>query len=283
MRTLACGAATLAVLLAVAPTAALATAEVSGSPQEVNIKAQNSSIEEILAALSREFNIQYHSSASLERQLTGTYQGSLQRVLMRVLEGYNFIVKASGGQIEVTVFGTQKTPGTAIAATTPARSKVAPAEAKTPILEAKSPATSTKSVEQPVTSPPNKPSLSAEIKVAEGTLTKLVPTPSQSPAAPMPTSPAMGSGPELSPAKGQAPLSPTPGAAAGPAAAGAPPSLTAAPQAPGPTLGPAAGTVAPTAAPPASGLTQGPASQGGSLMPTPAPSISGPMPSASHQ
>src|SRR5208282_5758218 len=127
MRTLACGAATLAALLAIAPVSAFATAEVSGSPEAVSIKAQNSSIEEILSALSREFNIQYHSSAHLEKQLTGTYQGSLQRVLMRVLAGYNFVVKASSGRIEVSVFGTQGAPGTAVAAATPAASKAAPA------------------------------------------------------------------------------------------------------------------------------------------------------------
>lgn len=280
MRTLACGAATLAALLAVAPTAALATAEVSGSPQEVSIKAQNSSIEEILSALSREFHIQYHSTASLEKHLTGTYQGSLQRVLMRILEGHNFIVKASNGQIDVTVFGTQSAPGTAVAAAPPGGSKGAPAAA--PTIDAQSPSPSTKTVEQPPTSSSNKASDPTEIKVAEGTMTKLMPTPSQSSAAtPMPTSAATGSGPELSPAKGQMPM---PGTAAGAGTAGAPLSAPTAPQAAGPTLGPASGapSMTPTPAPGASGPTLGTASAGGSLSPTPAPATAGPTPPSSH-
>ena len=279
MRTLTCGAATLAVLLAVAPTAALAIAEVSGSPQEVSIKAQNSSIEEILSALSREFHIQYHSSANLEKHLTGTYQGSLQRVLMRILEGHNFIVKANNGQIEVTIFGTQTAPGTAIAAATPAVPKAASTFA------AQSPAPPTKAVEKPPTSSPSKASSPTEIKVAKETMTKLIPTPAASSAeARMPTSPAMGAGPELSPAKGQSPMPQMPGTASGAGTAGALLPAAPAPQAPGPTLGPAsaASSMTLTPAPSAAGPTLGSASAGSSLSPTPAPAGAGPSPPTSH-
>lgn len=100
-------AAVLAAVLGGTPASALAALQVSGNPKAVNITVQDTSIEEILSALSHEYYLQYNSSANLERQLTGTYQGSLQRVLTRVLEGYNFVVKVSGGQIELTVLGTQ--------------------------------------------------------------------------------------------------------------------------------------------------------------------------------
>jgi len=243
MRTLARSAITFAALLAAAPTAAIAAAQITGSPQEVSIKAQNSSIEEILSALSREFHIQYHSTANLEKHLTGTYQGSLQRVLTRILEGHNFIVKASNGQIDVTVFGTQGVPGKAVAAATPAASKPAPIAAKVaPTVEAQSPLPSTK----PPASSPDKAASSA-IKVAEGTMTKLMPGPSSA-GAPV-ASPSTGSGPALSPAKGDPLTPPVAGPPAGPGSAGASPAPTPAPSGTGPPLGSASAGGSPPPAP----------------------------------
>jgi len=102
--------ATLAAALAIIPTSALAGAKVSGSPEAVSIEAQNTSIEEILAALGHEFNVHYRSSADLKTQITGTYEGSLRHVVTRILEGHNFIVKSSPGGIEVTVLGTENAP-----------------------------------------------------------------------------------------------------------------------------------------------------------------------------
>src|ERR1039458_7739685 len=78
----------LGVAAALAPGSALAELQVGGSPQAVSIDAQNTSIKEILDALGKTFGVHFQSSANLEKQLTGTYEGSLPRVLMRVLEGY---------------------------------------------------------------------------------------------------------------------------------------------------------------------------------------------------
>jgi hypothetical protein len=100
-------AAALVAALAITPASALAAVQVSGNPQAVSITAQNTSIEEILSTLVQEFNLHYRSSVNLERRITGTYQGSLRRVLTRILEGYNFVVKMSDGRIQLTVLGTQ--------------------------------------------------------------------------------------------------------------------------------------------------------------------------------
>lgn len=106
--------AALGFTLAIAPISAIAAAQVSGNPAAVSIETQNTSVEEILSALGREFNVHYRSSANLEKQLTGTYQGSLQRELIRILEGYDFFIsKMSDGRIEVTVLGTSHASGTA--------------------------------------------------------------------------------------------------------------------------------------------------------------------------
>src|SRR5580704_15042215 len=90
-----------------APSTAMAAAQVSGSPQNVSVDAQNSSLKDILSALGKQFNIHYQSTANLDKQLSGTYEGTLRRVVARLLEGYNFIITSNQDMIEVTVLGTQ--------------------------------------------------------------------------------------------------------------------------------------------------------------------------------
>ena len=93
----------LGVALATAPTAALSDAQVRGSPEAVIIEAKNTSVEEILTALSNAFDLHYRSSASLERRLTGNYEGSLPRVIKRVLDGYSYFARIGDGGIDLTV------------------------------------------------------------------------------------------------------------------------------------------------------------------------------------
>ena len=99
--------------LAMAPTFTLAEAQVRGTPKAVAIEAKDTSVEEILAALSGAFDLHYRSSANLEKRLNGNYEGSLQSVMKHVLEGYSYIVKTGGGGIHVTVLDTSKTAPTA--------------------------------------------------------------------------------------------------------------------------------------------------------------------------
>jgi len=99
----------LGVALAAAPTAALAEAQVRGSPDAVTIEAKNNSVEEILAALSGAFDVHYRSSANLQTRLTGNYEGSLRRVMKRVLDGYSYFVKTGDGRIDITVLDTPRT------------------------------------------------------------------------------------------------------------------------------------------------------------------------------
>src|SRR5262245_11160083 len=93
----------LGVALAAAPTAALSEAQVRGSPEAVTIDARNTSVEEILKALSGAFDVHYRSSANLQMRVTGNYQGSLHRVMKRVLDGYSYFVKTTDGRIDLTV------------------------------------------------------------------------------------------------------------------------------------------------------------------------------------
>ena len=111
LRSRACGSVALAIALVV-PVVAFASAQVRGSAQSVTVDAQNSSIKEILSVLSKQLNLRVRSSVDLDKQATGTYQGSLPRVVARLLEGYNFIIRTNERGVEVTVLSGQGNPST---------------------------------------------------------------------------------------------------------------------------------------------------------------------------
>jgi hypothetical protein len=200
--------AVVAALLLAAPAPVLAAVQVSGNPQAVRIEAQNTSIADILAALGRDFGVKYTSLADLDRQITGTYEGPLQRVLGRVLEGYNFVVKTRDGRIDLTVLSTRSGPGTVVAAT-PGTPKAAPVAAPTaPIpLKAESPAPAVKAAEQRQASAadtaPSSIGPAPEIKLAEGSAAVPMLSPS-SVAPPIPTGP--GPVPEMQPLTAEPPV-----------------------------------------------------------------------------
>ena len=145
----------LGVALAAAPTAALADAQVRGSPEAVTIEARNTSVEEILKALSGTFDVHYRSAANLQMRVTGNYEGSLQRVMKRILDGYSYFVKSGDGRIDLTVLDA---PGTAPSgASAPFRVVGLPADTVPP-----QPPPAIAAVEQSVTPPsPAAPSTAA--------------------------------------------------------------------------------------------------------------------------
>jgi hypothetical protein len=80
--------------------------QVRGSPEVVTIEARDTSVEDVLAALSRAFDMDYQSSIDLDKPLYGTYVGPLSQVLTRILQGYNFVLKTDNRRIVVTVVST---------------------------------------------------------------------------------------------------------------------------------------------------------------------------------
>src|ERR1700730_10577994 len=98
---LATGTLILALLIAAVPASVLAEAKVEGNPDAVRVEARDATVDEVLSAIRTAFNLHYRTSTALDLSITGIYEGSLQRVISRVLEGYDFIVKSSPGNIEV--------------------------------------------------------------------------------------------------------------------------------------------------------------------------------------
>jgi hypothetical protein len=81
-----------------------ADVRVTGQADALIVETREASVEEILAALRASFNLQYRTSGALNRVMTGTYTGSLQRVIARLLEGHNYVMQSSAGGSALIVF-----------------------------------------------------------------------------------------------------------------------------------------------------------------------------------
>jgi len=112
-------------LLSGATAPVLAATQVHGQKDDLQIDAKNAPIREILDALAAKYSLTYKLPPNINRVVTGRYAGALSQVLRRVLDGNDFIIKASGDGIEVVVFGTSQP--TAIVASEPPNQPKGPA------------------------------------------------------------------------------------------------------------------------------------------------------------
>jgi len=110
----------------------LAQVQVDGKPEMVHVEARDVTVREILAALHDKFNLSYRSDDALETRKTGAFDGPLQRVTGRILEGYDFAMKITPHGIDVLVLR-QNQPGksaVAVPSAVPVRPPMTAAEAK---------------------------------------------------------------------------------------------------------------------------------------------------------
>ena len=70
----------------------------------------------MLTALKKAYGLQFGSSANLSRSISGTFAGSLQQVISRVLslQGYGFIAETSAQGIMVAVYDMSTAPKIAV-------------------------------------------------------------------------------------------------------------------------------------------------------------------------
>jgi hypothetical protein len=112
---------------------ARAEVRVQGDAAGLQIDANNSTIEEIIAALGPRMQVRVHSASPLDRVVSGTYRGSLKQVLPLVLVGYNYIVKAHGAEVDVIVYGVRGDRAIAAAPPQPAPAKSLAAQWRSPV------------------------------------------------------------------------------------------------------------------------------------------------------
>lgn len=82
-----------------------AEARISGEADAVRVEVQDASLDEVMGALAASFDLRYRSPESLTRRVTGTYEGPLQQVVARLLDGYNFVVRTGSEGVEAWVYG----------------------------------------------------------------------------------------------------------------------------------------------------------------------------------
>jgi hypothetical protein len=114
---------TVAALLTMLAEPVSARVKVEGLSDDMSVSAEAASVREVLAALSARYNLAYEPSPELDRSFGGRYSGTLQQVLRRVLEGYDFIIKSSPDSIELRILWLSRTAARSI----PIPDPVAPA------------------------------------------------------------------------------------------------------------------------------------------------------------
>jgi hypothetical protein len=100
--------------------AAQAQLRVDGQPDAVRVEVNDVPLQEVLAALGAKFNLRYRTDDALETRKTGIFDGPLQRVTARILDGYDFAMKITPQGIDVLVLRQHQADGKAVAAAMPA-------------------------------------------------------------------------------------------------------------------------------------------------------------------
>jgi hypothetical protein len=73
------------------------------------IEAHDATVRQVLDALSASQAIRVRSSDALSRAVTGTYSGTLPRVLSRILDGYDHVIQSTSSGLRLDVVGVAPT------------------------------------------------------------------------------------------------------------------------------------------------------------------------------
>jgi len=85
---------------------AWAAVEVQGTSASVHVVAQNATVSEVLRALTETLKgFHCKETIDLDRVISGSYQGSVEDILGRVLREYDYIITTQGTAIEIVVIG----------------------------------------------------------------------------------------------------------------------------------------------------------------------------------
>ena len=85
--------------------AAQADAEVrvDGGRDEMQVRVENDTVGHVLEALGHTVSLHCRSAAPLNKVIGGSFSGSLEQVLSRVLAGYDFVVRYNLRAVEILV------------------------------------------------------------------------------------------------------------------------------------------------------------------------------------
>ena len=94
------------VVLATGPYSCIgADIRLQGQAGDVRLEVCGATVAEILAALGERFAVRYRGTPG-SGGVTATFEGPLRRVVARVLDGYNYVIQAHDGELDVIVVST---------------------------------------------------------------------------------------------------------------------------------------------------------------------------------
>jgi hypothetical protein len=88
-----------------------AEVRVSGKVNNLTIETQGAPLDEVLRALRTTYKFQYRDGGALPDVISGTYSGSLRRVVARLLEGHDFVMHGYLDDLSVEILGPKNAPG----------------------------------------------------------------------------------------------------------------------------------------------------------------------------
>src|SRR5262249_28302002 len=101
----------LAILLAPAVSSTVAAElKVGGNVNAVTVEMRDASVTEVLSVLGTTFGQRIRISKDIDRIVSGTYRGSLQRVIARLLAGSDYVATYSADGIDIIVIGSGPDP-----------------------------------------------------------------------------------------------------------------------------------------------------------------------------
>lgn len=119
--------------LAISCLEAFADFVVQSSREGVRVTAEQAELSDVIGAINDRFHIRFSSSVPLSRQIDGQVSGTLNHVISRLLQSYDFVLSTSRtGEVEaVIIFGlksSQARPSPSISRPVDGRSNVGPRE-----------------------------------------------------------------------------------------------------------------------------------------------------------
>jgi hypothetical protein len=108
-----------ALLAGVMACAGVTRAEVKVSepqPGMLVVEARDATVEQVMAEIEKSQRVQFESAGPLSGQVSGTYRGQLSRVVLRLLDGYDVVIRSSPAGLRVKVLS----PGGKTRVATPA-------------------------------------------------------------------------------------------------------------------------------------------------------------------
>lgn len=87
------------------PTPAAADIRINGDLKAMQLTANGDSLVDVLSRFDALFAVKCRSAVPLEAEVRGTYSGSLSRIVARLLDGYNYVIRNDRELTEILVFG----------------------------------------------------------------------------------------------------------------------------------------------------------------------------------